>query len=66
MRTEPVLPGACEPLDARCFIASHKQAVADPRDSGKILVERIVQKTDRAPIREREIDLANSSKGHGV
>ena len=57
---------APEAFDARGLVTGEKQAVSDPRDSGEILVERILQMPARPPIGEGEGNLGDGFREAGV
>ena len=48
---------APQPLDAGGLVAGEKETVADARDGGQVLVERILHVSQRPPVGKGEIDL---------
>ena len=69
MLAEPPVPQAPQALDARGLVAGEKETVADARDGGQVLVERILHVSQRPPVGKGEIDLSEEFSmavvGHG-
>jgi hypothetical protein len=57
--SKPVVRHALQPLDARRFVAGEKEAVADARDGGQVLMERVLDVAKRPPVGKDEIDLSD-------
>ena len=58
MLAKPAVPNAPQPLDARGLVAGEKETIADARDGGQVLVERILHVSQRPPVGKGEIDLS--------